>query len=123
MTPPKLAKVELSLPNELEMVSYDRVADMLVHALLERGLIDVLDKAVAGSDVPWLKLAEAARSTSAAEAPHARARARQVVPISELVFGALTQNRSSLEDAPPRAVAIELRVGAGFRHEKSRQTP
>jgi hypothetical protein len=40
-----------------------------------------------------------------------------------LVFGALTQNRSSLEDAPPRAVAIELRVGAGFRHEKSRQTP
>jgi hypothetical protein len=26
------------------------------------------------------------------------ARARQVVPISELVFGALTQNRSSLED-------------------------
>jgi hypothetical protein len=41
------------------MVSYDRVADMLVHALLERGLIDVLDKAVAGWDVPWLKLAEA----------------------------------------------------------------
>ena len=31
-------------------------------------------------------------------------------------FGALTQNRSSLEDAPPRAVAIELRIGARFRH-------
>src|SRR5215470_1069213 len=29
--------------------------------------------------------------------PRARARARRVVPISELVFGALTQNRSSLE--------------------------
>jgi hypothetical protein len=29
--------------------------------------------------------------------PRARARARQVVPISELVFGALTQNRGSLE--------------------------
>jgi hypothetical protein len=28
----------------------------------------------------------------------ARARARRVVPISELVFGALTQNQSSLED-------------------------
>ena len=49
----------LSLPNELEIVGYDRVADMLVHALLERGLIDVVDKAMAGSDVPWLKLAEA----------------------------------------------------------------
>ena len=48
--------------------------------------------------------------------PRARARARRVVPISELVFGALTQNRSSLEDAPPRAVAIELRIGARFRH-------
>src|SRR5215471_2519760 len=48
--------------------------------------------------------------------PRARARARRVVPISELVFGALTQNRSSLEDAPPCAVAIELRVGARFRH-------
>jgi hypothetical protein len=30
--------------------------------------------------------------------PRARARARQVVTISELVFGALTQSRSSLED-------------------------
>jgi hypothetical protein len=29
--------------------------------------------------------------------PRARARARRVVPISELVLGALTQNRSSLE--------------------------
>jgi len=29
--------------------------------------------------------------------PRARARERQSVPISELVFGALTQNRSSLE--------------------------
>ena len=55
--------------------------------------------------------------------PRARARARRVVPIAELVFGALTQNRSSLEDAPPRPVAIQLRGGAGFRHEKSRQTP
>jgi acyl-CoA reductase-like NAD-dependent aldehyde dehydrogenase len=33
-----------------------------------------------------------------ARLPRARARARQVVPISDLVFGALTQNRSSLED-------------------------
>jgi hypothetical protein len=29
--------------------------------------------------------------------PHARARARRVVPISELLFGTLTQNQSSLE--------------------------
>ena len=29
--------------------------------------------------------------------PRARARERQSVPISELVFGALTQNRSGLE--------------------------
>jgi hypothetical protein len=33
--------------------------------------------------------------------PHARARER-VVPISELVFGTLTQNRSSLEPSPAR---------------------
>ena len=31
--------------------------------------------------------------------PHARARARRVVPISELLFGTLTQNQSSLEPA------------------------
>jgi CxxC motif-containing protein (DUF1111 family) len=35
------------------------------------------------------------------------------VPISELVFGALTQNGVVLRIAPPRAVAIELQVGAG----------
>jgi hypothetical protein len=29
--------------------------------------------------------------------PHARARARRVVPMSELLFGTLTQNQSSLE--------------------------
>src|SRR5215472_102024 len=34
---------------------------------------------------------------AAASSLRARARARRVVPISELVFGALTENRSSLE--------------------------
>ena len=45
-----------------------------------------------------------------------RARARRVVPISELVFRALTQDRSSLEDR------TTTRRRRRFRHKKSRQT-
>jgi hypothetical protein len=44
-----------------------------------------------------LGLAKADARFRAHGRPRARARARRVVPISELVFGALTQNRSSLE--------------------------
>ena|SRR5215469_5218756 len=50
-----------------------------------------------------------------AEAPHARARARQVVPISELVFETLSQNRSSFEDRrPTRRCHRVFRSGVGF---------
>jgi hypothetical protein len=42
----------------------------------------------------------------------ARARARRVVPISELVFGALTQNRSSLEPGLPPIPDARPREGA-----------
>ena len=42
--------------------------------------------------------------------PHARARER-VVPISELVFGTLTQNRSSLE--PSAAISGTPRIENG----------
>ena len=48
-----------------------------------------------------------------------RGRARRVVPISELVFEALTQNRSSLEDRP----AKERGVLALKHHARTPRNP
>ena len=47
--------------------------------------------------------------------PRARARARQVVPISELVFETLSQHLSSFEDRrPTRRCHRVFRLGVGF---------
>ena len=62
---------------------------------------------------------ESTRGSAASCAHAARTGAREASCADFGVgFWGFTQNRSSLEDAPPRAVAIELRLGAGFRHEK-----
>jgi hypothetical protein len=53
--------------------------------------------------------------------PRARARARRVVPISELVFGALTQNRSSLEPSLGfAAIARHIALWISYKPLKSR---
>jgi class 3 adenylate cyclase len=50
-------------------------------------------KGIAGPVRAWVALVRG----QGPPPPHARARARRVVPISEMLFGPLTQNRSSLE--------------------------
>jgi hypothetical protein len=68
----------------------DRIGDVSVAGM--RMLVDMQEPIA--SAVPF----KARLPASRCRVPRARARARRVVPISELVFGALTQNRRGLED-------------------------